>query len=319
METLNIKSTLRQGLLAGAAIIGLMAVTPDANASSYALSQLTVSNMLLSGGPTFSTFLFSSSTNAAVTGIGAGSSTPGAVTTAYSFATDASCHSAAPGGCVDPAVQFISNGLVSPGENAFTAQNKQPGQFSPSFAYSDAVVRDTKINANPSSTIPGGNFKQIAEASVNGTDATAQAGQTTQTWRFSASLTSGQVLTLDLDAVLAFIADATDLNALSARAVSDLSMTLQRVGGGSTQTVHFADLDQDVTAFQGDPLSDFGGTFNGLSESLTAGLDGTYNIIIESLSKVDVVATAPEPATLSLMGLGLLGLGYASRRRRKTA
>jgi hypothetical protein len=314
MDILISKATLRQGLLAGAAVVGLLMATPDANASSYALSQLTVSNMLLSGGPTFSTFLFSSSTTAAVTGLGSGSSTPPNVSTPYSFATDASCHSVAPGGCLDPAFQFISNGATPvPTENSFSPLGKQ---LSPSFAYSDAVVRDTKINANPSSTIPGGNFKQIAEASVNGTDGTAQSGQTTQTWRFSASLTSGQVLTLDLDAVLAFIADATDADAASARAVSDLSMTLEKVGGTSV-TVHFFDLDKAVTVFQGDPLSNLGGTFSDLSESLTAGSDGTYNIIIESISKVDVVSTAPEPATLSLMGLGLLGLGYAVRRRRK--
>lgn len=55
-----------------------------------------------------------------------------------------------------------------------------------------------------------------------------------------------------------------------------------------------------------------GGNFNAISNALSA---GNYTLTLNAVESVDLVKQAPEPGTLALLGLGLAGLGYASRRK----
>lgn len=57
-----------------------------------------------------------------------------------------------------------------------------------------------------------------------------------------------------------------------------------------------------------------GSNFSAVSNALTA---GNYTLTLNAVESVDLVkqAQAPEPGTLALLGLGLAGLGYASRRK----
>lgn len=56
-----------------------------------------------------------------------------------------------------------------------------------------------------------------------------------------------------------------------------------------------------------------GGNFNAVSNALTT---GNYTLTLNAVESVDLVKqAAPEPGTLALLGLGLAGLGYASRRK----
>ncbi|MBI3711221.1 MAG: PEP-CTERM sorting domain-containing protein [Proteobacteria bacterium] len=312
MDKLIFKSTLRQGLLAGAAIVCMMGVAQQADAASYALSQMTVSNLLFTG-PTFGpSVVFTSRTDATLFGSGPASSSSTSLVT-YEFATNAACNAAAAtGGCVDPLVRFISNGAPAPAENAFAPQTKAAA----SFGYADAIVTSTKINIANGAT-SGGAFKQIAEAAVNGGNATGQAGTSRQDWDFSINLTSGQTVSIDFDEALSMIADASDPNGLNAQATSSMQLQLL-LNGQVVKTVDMTDLTTGLSALKGQSFSTGFGTKH-TSGSITAAVAGDYLFRITSLSSTDVNAAAPEPATLSLMGLGLLGLGYASRRRRKTA
>ena len=65
-----------------------------------------------------------------------------------------------------------------------------------------------------------------------------------------------------------------------------------------------------------DGVDVFSGLFNGLFDGIYDGDNNPVSAIIFGTATLNPTPAIPEPGTVSLLGLGLVGLVLASRRRR---
>ncbi len=333
---------LRRSALASATLVALSvgAMSERAAAAVYAGASLETSDLsiVISGSVTSLGFTFDMSNDANLNGTDDNESATCSGTAIPVMANNCGADPA-----LDADQAFVTDSeYPKPPENTFALTG--PLDPNESYARSDSIIDDAQVTGDARTRT-----RNVAEAEVK-TRANSQDGDATSEissdtgFTFSFDLGETGSLVLDFDAARDLMVDiGTDAFPFAlARAGATWKFTLSNDADGSeiewepdgtiaagdcmitdngnfagvscTETDDDFDLNKTITVssipsdMSESDTGDFGISITGLPE-------GTHTLVLQEVKDIRVTNGAPTPGVLSLLGAGLLGLGWSRRRR----
>lgn len=205
-------------------------------------------------------------------------------------------------------------------DNSFT-RLAAPSDASVNYAHGDALLTGAIVNIGGAAT-PNAQAQTLAEISLLSGNNNGSAAGNNVGVQGTVSFTALATTTINV----AFTAEAyvrsflsADLAGTVANASTTWTMTLRNLTTNVNQV--FTPTDINISNSATIAGQDFVDTFNGdLSRTFNIATGNNYQLTIAHTSSADAntrVAVVPEPVSLMIMSLGLLGLGFSKRSKIK--